>query len=55
MTFPTILCLWISAGIILVGPLWYEFWNRREQTQELFRQRIEKLKEEKERKDKHPR
>ena len=52
MTFPTILCLWISAGIILVGPLWYEFWNRREQTQELFRQRIEKLKEEKERKDK---
>jgi tight adherence protein C len=50
MTFPTILCLWVSAGIILIGPLYYEFWNRREQTHELFRQRIEKLKAEEERK-----
>jgi hypothetical protein len=36
--------------------MYYEFWNRRDQTHELFNQRIEKLKEreqkEKERKEK---
>lgn len=45
MTFPTITCLWVSAAIILVGPIWFEFWNRREQTHELLNQRIERLKE----------
>lgn len=52
MTFPTILCLWVSAGIILVGPIYYEFWNRREQTQEMFRMRAEKMKEENEKRNK---
>ncbi len=52
MTFPTILCLWVSAAIILMGPLFYEFWNREQQTQELFRMRIEKMKTEKERREK---
>jgi tight adherence protein C len=43
MTFPTVLCLWISAAIILVGPMYYEFWNRRAQTQDLLNRRIERL------------
>ena len=45
MTFPTILCLWVSAGIILIGPMYYEFWNRREQTQEMVKERMERLEE----------
>jgi tight adherence protein C len=45
MTFPTILCLWVSAGIILIGPMYYEFWKRREQTQDLFKERIQRLEE----------
>jgi tight adherence protein C len=53
MSFPTILCLWVSAAIILVGPMYYEFWSRRELTHDLFRQRVEKLKEETERQKKH--
>ncbi len=43
MTFPTVLCLWIAAAIILVGPMYYEFWNRRTQTQDLLNRRIERL------------
>lgn len=43
MTFPTVLCLWVSAAIILVGPMYYEFWNRRTQTQDLLNRRIEHL------------
>jgi tight adherence protein C len=45
MTFPTVLCLWISAAIILVGPMYYEFWNRRTQTQDLVNRRMERLRE----------
>lgn len=43
MTFPTVLCLWIAAAIILVGPMYYEFWNRRTQTQDLLQHRLERL------------
>ncbi|HEY7331256.1 MAG TPA: type II secretion system F family protein [Gemmataceae bacterium] len=43
MTFPTVLCLWISAAIILVGPMYYEFWNRRTQAQDLLKGRMDRL------------
>jgi len=52
MTFPTILCLWVSAAIILIGPLYYEFWKRREMTHDLLNQRVQKLKEREEKKEK---
>jgi Flp pilus assembly protein TadB len=34
MIFPTILCLWIPAGVILVGPLFFEFGERRRANKE---------------------
>ena len=43
MTFPTVLCLWISAAIVLVGPMYFEFWNRRNQTADLLNRRMERL------------
>lgn len=38
MLFPTILCLWIPAAIILLGPVYYEFWRKRAETRDMFRQ-----------------
>lgn len=34
MLFPTILCLWIPAGIVLVGPAYFEFAQRRTKARE---------------------
>jgi tight adherence protein C len=34
--FPTILCLWIPATILLLGPVYHEFWARRGETREKF-------------------
>lgn len=34
MLFPTILCLWIPAAIILVGPVYFEFAERRARAKE---------------------
>lgn len=34
MLFPTVLCLWIPAGVILVGPIFYEFGQKRQQSRE---------------------
>jgi tight adherence protein C len=35
MVFPTLFCLWIPAAIILVGPIYAEFWQRRERAKEI--------------------
>ncbi|MCI0455825.1 MAG: type II secretion system F family protein [Gemmataceae bacterium] len=35
MLFPTILCLWIPAAIVLVGPVFFEFVERRRETTRL--------------------
>lgn len=35
MLFPSILCLWIPAGIILMGPIFFEFRHQREQSAEI--------------------
>jgi tight adherence protein C len=51
MAFPTILCLWVSAAIILVGPIYFEFWHRRGETYEIFKLRAEKLRKERERRE----
>lgn len=37
MLFPSILCLWIPAAIILIGPIFYEFRHQRQQATELMR------------------
>jgi tight adherence protein C len=29
MIFPTLLCMWIPAAALIVGPIFYEFWYRR--------------------------
>ncbi len=34
--FPTILCLWIPATVLLLGPVYHEFWARRSETREKF-------------------
>ncbi len=34
MLFPTMLCLWIPAAVVLVGPVYYEFAARREKVKE---------------------
>lgn len=34
MLFPTILCLWIPAAVLLVGPVYFEFSNRRGKARE---------------------
>jgi tight adherence protein C len=35
MVFPTLFCLWIPAAIILIGPIYAEFWQRRERAREI--------------------
>jgi tight adherence protein C len=35
MLFPTVLCLWVPAAIILVGPVFFEFAERRRETARL--------------------
>jgi tight adherence protein C len=52
MAFPTILCLWVAAAIVLVGPIYFEFWHRRGETYEIFKLRAEKLRKERERREK---
>jgi tight adherence protein C len=52
MAFPTILCLFVSAAIVLVGPIYFEFWHRRGETYEIFKLRAEKLRKERERREK---
>jgi tight adherence protein C len=38
MLFPTLLCLWTASAIVLVGPVYIEFWNyRRDQMDKLLR------------------
>jgi tight adherence protein C len=38
MLFPTLFCLWTASAIILVGPVYIEFWDyRREQMSTLIR------------------
>ncbi len=38
MLFPTLFCLWVASAIILVGPVYIEFWQyRREQMSTLIR------------------
>jgi Flp pilus assembly protein TadB len=39
MLFPTIVCLWIPAGLILAAPVFFEFQDRRAKTREIIRQR----------------
>lgn len=34
MLFPAILCLWIPATVILIGPVYFEFWDRRSKARE---------------------
>ena len=51
MAFPTILCLWVAAAIVLIGPIYFEFWHRRGETYEIFQLRAEKLRKEKERRE----
>lgn len=51
MAFPTVLCLWVSAAIILVGPMYYEFWHRRDELHDLFTQRLDRMRKEKERRE----
>lgn len=38
MLFPTILCLWIPAVIVLFGPVYHDFWSRRQETSQLLNQ-----------------
>ncbi len=36
MLFPTLLCLWIPSAVILIGPVYYEFADRRVRAREQF-------------------
>ena len=38
MLFPTILCLWIPATLMLLGPAYFEFVTKRTQTQDIFKE-----------------
>ncbi|HQR43435.1 MAG TPA: hypothetical protein PLX97_12140, partial [Gemmatales bacterium] len=47
MLFPTILCLWIPAAILLVGPAILEFRTQRQSITKEWREARQKLKDEK--------
>ena len=52
MAFPTVLCLWVAAAIVLVVPIYFYFWHRRNDVYEIFQLRAEKLRKERERREK---
>jgi tight adherence protein C len=35
MLFPSVCCLWVAAAIVLIGPIYFEFWNQRKISAEL--------------------
>jgi tight adherence protein C len=35
MLFPSVCCLWVAAAIMLIGPIYFEFWNQRKISAEL--------------------
>jgi tight adherence protein C len=43
MLFPTMFGLWIPAAIILIGPVFFEFWHRREEARTTLMQRQAQL------------
>jgi tight adherence protein C len=43
MLFPTMFGLWIPAAIILIGPVFFEFWHRREEARTTLLRRQEQL------------
>jgi tight adherence protein C len=34
MVFPTLFCMWIPAAVLLIGPVFFEFWHRRQENKE---------------------
>jgi tight adherence protein C len=49
MVFPTLFCLWIPAAVLLIGPVFYEFWHRRSDSERYLQGGAQKAKEIKER------
>ncbi len=37
MLFPSVLCLWVAAAIVLIGPIYFEFWSQRKVSAEFIR------------------
>jgi tight adherence protein C len=35
MLFPSVCCLWVAAAIVLIGPIYFEFWNQRKISAEM--------------------
>ena len=44
MLFPVILCLWIPAALVLIGPVYFEMIKKRPDTREIFTTSKETLK-----------
>ena len=44
MLFPTVLCLWIPSLVILVGPVYHEFYKHSQETKEEFNRGVNELK-----------
>jgi tight adherence protein C len=40
MVFPTIFCLWMPAAVLIAGPVFYEFWHRRDLAREAMSDRM---------------
>jgi tight adherence protein C len=40
MVFPTIFCLWMAAAVLVAGPVFYEFWHRRDLAREAMSDRL---------------
>jgi tight adherence protein C len=56
MMFPSVLCLWVAAAIVLIGPIYYEFWTQRKVSAEYIRKSqldIRKSNEERESREKN--
>ncbi len=56
MLFPSVCCLWVAASIVLVGPIYFDFWNQRKITAELIQKSqldIRKSNEDRERREKN--
>jgi hypothetical protein len=45
MVFPTLFCLWIPAAGLLIGPVYYEFWHRRNDSQAKMQRGSEKARQ----------
>jgi tight adherence protein C len=39
MVFPTLFCMWLPAAALLMLPVYYEFWHRRQATAEIIQKR----------------